>query len=406
MKPEFELLVRACGLARGLPVKGPAEQSEFPSGFDQALFVSMAIQHKVAGTAYSGLKKLGLGDSLVLEQSARLKQHAAQGQFIRAQIMEEAYAISSALAAQGIPALVIKGAASSIQFYGDPFVREYDDLDMLVNLPEIEPLVPILAQLGWTQIDKFLQKSSKYPKSKLIKRWHHGIFWNEEHNLRLEVHDRTGWQEESFHIDDIDTIFTRSVQLNNGQYKFVSLHPTDQALLALVHGTKHAWCLLHWLLDMAHILYTSSDEEVCAISSKVQALDMEAQLELAANVVTALCPIELPTAIASIVTHEKNIRKSTDFALKRLEVGGTDVASIRNSLVFFTCYSFPFLHGPKQKLRSAVSVVKILPQDAEALPLPRHLLFLHLFLRPFFSVSRHISSYIKRPKEKREDTNV
>jgi hypothetical protein len=406
MKPEFELLVRACGLARGLPVKGATQQAEFPSDFDQALFVSMAIQHKVAATACSGLRKLGLGDSLVLEQSVRIKQRAAQGQFIRAQIIEEAYAISSALAEQGIPAIVIKGAASSIQFYGDPFMREYDDLDMLVNLPEIDPLVPILAQLGWTQIDKFLQKSSKYPKSKLIKRWHHGIFWNEEHDLRLEVHDRTGWEEESFHIDDIDTIFARSVLLNNGQYRFMSLHPTDQALLALVHGTKHAWCLLHWLLDMARILYASSDDEVCAVSSKVRALDMQAQLELAANVVTAIYPIELPMAIASIVTREKNIRKSTDFALKRLEVGGTDVASMRNSLAFFTCYSFPFLHGPKQKLRSAVNVIKILPQDAEALPLPRHLLFLHLFLRPFFSASRHISSYINRPKKKREDTNA
>ena len=388
MKPEFELLVRACGVSRGLPVFGPTSQSDFPAGFDQKGFMAMAIQHKVAATAYAGIKKLGLEAALTPETRTGLKLHAAQGQFLRAQIAQEAGKIGTALISHGMPAVVIKGPASSLQLYGDPLVREFDDLDILVNVPEIEPLVPTMAQLGWVLKEQFLQESPKYKKSKFIQHTHHATFWNETRNFRVEIHDRTGWEGELLHRDNIDAVFARSILLHyekcDMQLEIPALAPSDQALLTMSHGVQHAWCLLHWLLDAARILDNYSDEEAEALLARAHALDMEAQLLLAVDVAQRLYPLNYGSAFARFVMAHNSqssasaaLQKSADFALARIERGGTDMNSMHNIIYFSTAYSFPLLHSPTQKLKSAIAAFKIPTKDLEAVPLPRQLLFLH-----------------------------
>ena len=400
MKPEFELLVRSCGIARSLPVREASTQSQFPEGFDEELFVRFAIQHKTAATTLTGLKKLGL--SLQPENAVKLKRFALQTRMLRELIIEGASAITEAAGKTGIPALVLKGPASSLQLYGDALVREYTDLDILVNLPTIDAALPFMNALGWEAEDYSPAENSDRAPSKLLARGHHVVFWKKDKPFRVELHDRTGWEHELFARDNIDGVFARAVRLEQDGKVFFAPALPDHAALIIAHGTAHAWTLLHWLLDAVAIINGAGLELARgvelhrAIAARLRSLDMQCQLKLACELAQKLYPIELPPALESATICQASLEKSLAFAFARLQAGATDMSTFRNMIDFRFAYASPLFRTARGKLSSAFMLFQIPQKDVDTLPLPRPLLFFHLFLRPFFVLSRRIKRYFER----------
>lgn len=400
MKPEFDLLVRTCGSARSLPAQGASTQPQFPEGFDETSFIRLAMQHKTAATALSGLKKLGL--SLQPDNAATLKRFALQTRMLRELIVEGASAITEAASKAGIPALVLKGPASSLQLYGDALTREYTDLDILVNLPTIDPALPFMTALGWEPdnykpADKAAAKEKAgWGESKLIMRGHHVVFWKKGCPFRVELHDRSGWERELFARDSIDDVFARAERLEQDGRVFFAPALPDHAALIIAHGTQHAWALLHWLLDAAAIVAIPGVETQRTVVARIRSLGMESQLKLACELARKLYPIELPPAFESAIIYQTSLGKSVAFAFARLQAGATDMSSFRNMIAYPFIYAAPLFKTARGKFSSFFILFKIPPQDAEALPLPRPFLFLHLFLRPFFVFSRRAQRYRER----------
>lgn len=382
------MLVRCCGLARGIPVRGPASQSLFPEGFNESRFVDMAVQHKVAGSAYAGLKSLGL--SMTPANASRLKQTAMKARLIRELIVKGASAIIDAATAHGIPALILKGPASSKELYGNACVREYTDLDILVNLPDIGPTLPFMAALGYTPKDYREDSGSDDDRNAIIvQRSHHVVFWKNGSPFRVEMHDRAGWEKERFRRDDIDAVFGRALTLEESGYRFRAPCLADHAAIIVAHGTQHAWCLLHWLLDAA-ALFARPDyvSESKAVADHLRSLGMERQLALALSLVKRLYDVAPPLDIEAAAKWPDRLRGPREYAFRRLVAGGRDSARLSNIIAGNTSYSFPFLRTGKERLASFLELAKVPRRDIEAVSLPRSMFFVHLLLRPWFILSR------------------
>jgi len=389
MKPEFELLVRCCGIARNLPVFGSRIQTTLPDGFNQDLFASMAIQHKTANTAMLGLKRLGIAINPVAYD--RLKTVATRNRLVRGLILDSAYSIIELAGGNGIHAIILKGPASSKQLYNDAFIREYNDLDILVNLPNIAPMIPIMAKLGYVIQEYHHLKHIDIENSKLLQRDHHVVFIKEGYPFRVELHDRTGWERELFKRDNIDEVFNRAVKLEEAGLYFSSPDLPDHTTLILAHGTKHFWCLLHWVLDAAAFIAYGEENLHRTIAARVRALDMQRQLKLACDLVQKLFPINLPPAIEATIFNEPSLDFSVQCALDQLQVGGRDIKSFQNvHTLLKTKYSLPLMRKRKDKLKFLLAPFKIQPVDVESVPLSRRFMFLHLFLRPYFVLSRKL----------------
>lgn len=384
---EFELLVRCCGVARGIPVWGPIAQSSLPVGFDEARFVDMAIQHKTAATAYAGLKMLGL--RLEPEHASRLRRIAMKARLDRELIVREAGAIAEAAVRSGIEVAVLKGPASSKELYGDAYAREYIDLDILVNLPEIAPAIPFMAALGYAPEDYSPPAGDGIGENSLVQRGHHVVFWKASSPSRVEMHDRAGWERERYGRDSIDAVFARAVRLEESGYGFPAPCLADHAAIIIAHGTQHAWCLLHWVLDAAALCTRSAEPaESRAAAEIVQSLGMERLAALAYLVAAKLYDIGPPPAYAASAVFLRGVRRSAEFAFRRLLAGGRDSAQLRNIIGLQSAYAFPLLKTPREKAGSIFGLLKIPPKDIEAVPLPRPLFFVHLLLRPWFVMSR------------------
>lgn len=395
MKAEFELLVRACGLARNLPVYGAKTQGRLPDGFDEALFVRIATQHKTADAAYKGLKKLGLG--LSPENSLRLKRNAMQYKLVRQLIFEGGCEIIEAARRHGIPALVIKGPASSLQLYSDPTLREFNDLDILVNLPDVSPAIPFMGELGFVAKDYKATTTTTDPAlSKMMQRSHHVTFWKEGCPFRVEMHDRTGWEHEMFRRDDIDAVFQRAAIVEHSGISMLAPDLPDHAALIIAHGVGHAWCLLHWILDVSVLFAREDDPLHRAIAARIRELGMQRHLKLTCDMIRTLYAVELPSAIESVISGEPELTNALSFALDRLQVGGSDISALKIMIAFRTVYLPVFFNRPRDKIVSFINLLKIPQMDKEAVPLPRQLFFLHFFLRPFFIIARRLRKNEKK----------
>jgi hypothetical protein len=398
--PEFNLLVRACGRARKLPLFEISETTRHKPAIDEKLFVRLAFQHKVAATALTGMKMLG--QNLQPEHSQKLKQYALQAKILRALILEGAGVITEALSKAGIPSIVLKGPASSLQLYRDALTREYTDLDILINLPAVDAAIPIMSTLGYEAADYQPAKNARFQGSRLIARGHHVVFWKKGSPFRVELHDRSGWERELFARDNIDEVFDRAVRLEQEGRAFYSPALPDHAALIIAHGTQHAWTLLHWLLDAAALAACDNTGMQKDIADRICALDMQCQFKLAYELTRKLFPIELPQALKLSIGCKAPLEKSVAFAFARLQTGAGDISTMKNMFAFRFTYASPLFKTAKGKFTSAARLFQIPLQDAEALPLPRPLLFLHLFLRPFFVMSRRLKRILKRRSDAHE----
>ena len=117
---------------------------------------------------------------------------------------------------------------------------------------------------------------------------------------------------------------------------------------------------------------------------------MQCQFKLAYELARKLFAIELPQALKLNGGCNARLDKSIDYAFARLQAGASDMSTFKNMLAYRFSYAAPLFKTAKGKFSSAARLFQIPLQDAEAIPLPRPLLFLHLFLRPFFVAYRRI----------------
>jgi hypothetical protein len=351
---------------------------------DEKAFITMARQHKVVGTVYNGMEIAGI--RLSAENMQILAREAMVGRATRSLLLRDWQELVAAFIAAGIRALTIKGPASSIQLYGDPLTREFSDLDILVDIPEIQQILPMMTILGYETVDKLPTMEPGFFQQK---RCHHVSFIKPGRPFRIEIHGKDWQDDKDFTPEYMDGLFSRSEALGKPGEWGDSLSPADHALFMLVHGTQHAWCLLHWLLDFATLLDQNNGSMIQAFSGQVRLLGLERQLKLACAVVRSVYPVAIPELIRSIIDGDAaSIAIPLRFALDRLDSGGKDGASLKN-VILHSCVFMPSLtKGPFRKARLIIRPFLTPQVDAEALPLPKLLRFLYLPLRPFFVLTR------------------
>ena len=392
---EFELLARCCGMARGIPLAEMNPENRDFKDIDDEKFVALAAQHKVAGAAFLALKAM---EPLIGASGLReLKRTATTLKAARSFLLKDWRSITEAFNGAGIPCLTLKGPASSLQLYGDALTREYGDLDLLVDLPELSDIVPVMAALGYA-LDDALPESgtANHP---LMQKIHHLAFHKNDRPSHVEIHGRTWTDGRELYRESLDALFSRSVSVEYDGIEFRTLRLADQAVFLIAHGVMHAWCLLHWVLDVAVLLNRKDEALHRDIAGRIAALGMERQLKLTVEVIRSLYPVDLPEPLAALV---RGVRRSLagplGFSLDRLHQGGRDMGKISNILLLSSKYLMPLTSSPGKKLAVLVVPWLISPVDVDRLHLPKYLLFLHFPLRPLFALGRRL----RRLREKRK----
>lgn len=144
----FETLARLCAEARGL--RAPDPGAGIPNIPEPDRFTDLCRRHKVAVTAYRGLVSHGIDPSL--PWMGELKRETFSSTLFRKTILLDLAELAEIFTRAKLRFAVLKGPATSILLYGDPLVREYTDLDILVDLDEASAVAPLIAGAGYSSL--------------------------------------------------------------------------------------------------------------------------------------------------------------------------------------------------------------------------------------------------------------
>ena len=149
----------------------------------------------------------------------------------------------------GIRAVPIKGPVLAMLAYQDVSLRQFGDLDMLLNagdvararaLLEAEGYIPKF-QLAAPQEDAFITYQHDYPL------YHSGK------DIVLELHSGIKPKFYAISLDHKD-LWAGLSGISIGGQQIPCLTLEDQLLTLCIHGTSHSWERLFWIVDIAELL--------------------------------------------------------------------------------------------------------------------------------------------------------
>ncbi len=224
-------------------------RTEWPSigAIDGEIALRLASRHKVLPLVHRRLEPLR--DQLPSGVWERL--HDA---FLRNAARNEAWIevlrrLREAFASRGVPWMVFRGPVSAVTLYGDPAMRQFADLDLLIHPADISRAITILQAQGFqTQLRLGDAQLSAYIsfRSDLL-------FLRMADNLCVDLH----WQilppafafarEEELLWKRAGAVDLRGVELR-------TLADTDLLLFMCIHAIRHSWEYLALVSDLAEFM--------------------------------------------------------------------------------------------------------------------------------------------------------
>jgi hypothetical protein len=235
--PEFELLLACCGSRE----PGLAAILALPLNWD--LVLRLADHHRVMPALYAAVsERSDVPASIHAAIYSRFRTQARKVLCFSAELAR----ILRQFADHHIPALAHKGPALGQLLYGDPAMRQFGDLDVLVRAADVPRARSALKGLGY---GPQIELSARQEKAYLSSGYEYVFGLNTEPNL-LELQ----WQilPRFYAVNfDMEALFRRSVEIELDGTRHRTLGKEDLMLVLCVHAAKHEWAQLGMLRDIA-----------------------------------------------------------------------------------------------------------------------------------------------------------
>ena len=265
-----------------------------------------------------------------------------------------------------IPIAALKGPVLAHSIYGHISLREFSDLDVVVNEADLCKAESILTARGY-QADfadrdyrsAFLSYQGQY------------AFRHPETEISVDLHWRLSDNLRSAEI------WSRLEQVTIAGRTISTLAHDDLTLFLAAHGTKEGWRDLIWVCDFAEVLRNCSDVDWGAVLDRARRVHCSRQLLLAIFLATSLLDAPAPVELIDKARNDSAIQslaKKAQLRMLRSAPEG-ELAEFLNGLNTDDRLT--------QRLRRVViSLTTRTVGDYKAMPLPKSFWGLYYFIRP------------------------
>ena len=275
--------------------------------------LELAAEHGVLGHLAARLGKLD-GDSVLREtQRALLDGQRAQN-LVTLRMTAELFRVLDQFASAGIGALVVKGPVLAVRAYGDPAMRSYGDVDLLVRQRDIRRATELMLAAGYhAAVSLATIDAGKIPGQYLFSR--------ADSKLLVELHNDFTLRYFPRRLP-LGTWFERQAYVQLDSREVPALSVEDELVLICVHGAKHLWERLMWIADVAALVSRQAnlDWERAAFSAK----EVEAgrMLHLGLGLSATLLKLRLPDELLAKVTSDRATARLAAQVMKWLPAAG------------------------------------------------------------------------------------
>lgn len=298
------------------------------NGFDWDELVRLAKKHGVTSLLYWNLNAI-CPDLVPSDVLLFLRQHF-QANAARAQLLtQELIQVAKTAATSGVSLIPFKGPTLAAMAYGNLFLRDFRDMDLIVAREAIPKAYEVFEDQGYHTLDA---QTKPYSKDLCFKRYHH--FVKAHGTVRVDLQwvmargdfsiqfDQQSIQwglaegDFSFQLDRQSILKNlQPIQLHDEEV--MSLAPEELLLILCVHGSKHVWEELKWVCDVAELVRSHQDidwERVLVLAREWRCRRM---LFLGLSLAHRLFDIALPEILKQQITSDlvvatlvQNIRRS------------------------------------------------------------------------------------------------
>jgi len=243
-----------------------------PGNLDWNVLLRLAEEHGVLGLIAERMKALQFAGVPAEARNALQIRMRAQLLFTLS-MTAELFRILDEFAKEEIETLLVKGPLVSLLAYGDPAVRSFVDLDLLVRHKDILAATRRMIAMGFeSDVPVSAIEAGKVPGEYLFQ-------WPDSKRL-VELHtERTfRYYPRPMRLEDLYTR-QRRVALDGRDVPGLSLE--DEFVLNCIHGAKHFWERVIWIGDVAAIVARHPEMDWAKVKKAARDVGAERMLYLA-----------------------------------------------------------------------------------------------------------------------------
>ena len=246
--PEFQLLLR-CATSRPdtRSVRNLASE-----GIDWQVLLKLAAQHCVRPMLLQTLKAIcwdAVPQKIQLELARFNKAHVQKSLIFTGEL----FRLLDLFQQSAIPIAAFKGPVLAHSVYGHISLREFSDLDVIVQEADLSKAEEILTACGY-QAD-FADRDYR---SAFLRYQGQYAFRDGNTGISVDLHWRLSSRGVAFPLQSTE-IWPRLENVTLAGRTVPTLAHDDLALLLAAHGTKEGWRSLIWVCDFAEILRKYQD---------------------------------------------------------------------------------------------------------------------------------------------------
>lgn len=185
-------------------------------------------------------------DSILGENRAK---EFIQGKLTRLASVKHFLDITDLLRASDISFICIKGPLLSYRIYGDASVRFSHDIDLLTDSNSLNRIFQIMLEAHYELTEGMVWSDEKYKQDIICQSTHHLSFFNKELKFCVEIH----WKM----TDDlpirkkvVDKLLEQNLTtIDYAGRNFIVLNKEFELTYLMIHGSRHGWSRLKWLVD-------------------------------------------------------------------------------------------------------------------------------------------------------------
>jgi hypothetical protein len=333
-------------LACASPVTAPEKLYLLIPTVDWPRLLALAEDHGVMGHLTASLRKLGDG-AVPASIHQTLMDRRREQVFYTLKLSAELFRILDQFATEKIAALVVKGPVLAMQAYGDPAMRSYGDLDLLVRQRDIRRATELMLSAGYqAAVSIAAIDSGKIPGQYLFSR--------PEAKLLVELHNDFTLRYFPRRLP-LEKFFERQIRVRLDAHDAPALCVEDELVLICIHGAKHFWERLIWIADVAALVIRQSSIDWRRVAESAKEVGAERMLHTGLRLAKNLLRMPLPPETMAAVEADSQSARLAEQILRWLPAAGSAPPGLFERAVFRLRMRGGFLAAPAYLLRLSFS---------------------------------------------------
>jgi hypothetical protein len=258
----------------------------------------------------------------------------------------EMFRLLEHFAGSGIVTLVTKGPTLSVRCYGEPGMRQYGDLDLIVRDADMRRITEAMIALGYAaKVPLSAIQASKFPGEY--------AFHKPATELLVEFHTERTFRYHPRRLP-IETLFARCASVMIDARAVPALSIEDELVLICIHGAKHFWERLMWIADVAALISKNAVDWDRAVAA-AREVGAERILRLGLRLAMDVAGAPVPDQVALQIRVDSVVARLAAQIAKRLATDESSAMGILERAAFRVKMRGGFWDGVAYLLRLSLS---------------------------------------------------